>query len=357
MEQPFQQHDDLVTCSPSQGVRVWDSESLSVRTQLGRPGVAYEGFLPVSGGRELILWSRGGVEVWTGPSSYLELEWDGATKIGCALSEPASRESGPRLLAAWSMEGSIQLWDLAGPSRAWVPLRGHSDVIESCVFDSGRERLVSASRDGTLCRWNLDRLMANPPFRMDAGETDVEGPSIWREPDVLKGHEDWVIGVDYLDSGGFISWSLDKTLRIWPEAGSSESKVLRGHPDEISVCKVHRQGRSTLVASADRSGNVIVWGPLPQVEQEQVSLRLNSPVEALEFIDLDLLGPPMLVTGSRDGAVRLWELERGACLGSFLALGSIERLVIRRQTVFAADALGNLYSLAVSGSSFDEVLD
>jgi WD40 repeat protein len=67
-------------------------------------------------------------------------------------------------------------------------------------------RLLSWSRDKTLRLWS------------SAGE----------EQAVLRGHEGRVNGALALVDGRLLSWSWDKTLRLWSSAGE-EQAVLRGH--------------------------------------------------------------------------------------------------------------------------------
>ena len=90
-------------------------------------------------------------------------------------------------------------------------LRGHTDRVNGArVLSDGR--ILSWSDDKTLRLWRSD------------GAPDGEP---------LRGHDDRVVGAQELPAGRILSWSDDKTLRLWRPDGAPATKPLRGHTGRI----------------------------------------------------------------------------------------------------------------------------
>ncbi len=63
---------------------------------------------------------------------------------------------GQRLFSG-SADQTIGIWDV--PTRRLTRrLRGHLDEIYSLVFDAGRTNVITGCKDGTLARWDIDRV-------------------------------------------------------------------------------------------------------------------------------------------------------------------------------------------------------
>jgi WD40 repeat protein len=110
-------------------------------------------------------------------------------------------------------------------------LRGHEDSVSGALLLPNGAGFLSWSSDRTLRLWD------------SAGE----------ERAVLRGHEDSVSGALLLPNGaGFLSWSSDRTLRLWDSAGE-ERAVLRGHEDSVSSALLLPNGAGFLSWSSDRT--------------------------------------------------------------------------------------------------------
>jgi WD40 repeat protein len=59
---------------------------------------------------------------------------------------------------------------------------------------------------------------------------------------VLRGHEYGVYGALTLPDGRLLSWSGDKTLRLWSAEGAPLT-VLRGHQSEVKGARTLPDGR------------------------------------------------------------------------------------------------------------------
>jgi WD40 repeat protein len=100
------------------------------------------------------------------------------------------------------------------------------------LLPDGR-RALSWSNDRTLRLW------------------DLEGAA---EPRVLAGHEDSVNGALLLPDGRrALSWSDDGTLRLWDLDGAAEPRVLARHEDSVNGALLLPDGRRVLSWSGDRT--------------------------------------------------------------------------------------------------------
>ncbi|XP_015279596.1 PREDICTED: striatin-4 [Gekko japonicus] len=148
--------------------------------------------------------------------------------------------------------------------KTWNPkftLRSHYDGIRALVFHHAESALVTASEDGTLKLWNLQKTVA---AKKNAA-LDVEPVYAFR------GHRGPVLSVamgpnsEYCYSGG-----TDTRIRCWriPDLGmdpydgydpSILGKVLDGHAD--SVWGLAFSPSKNRLASCSADGTVRVWDP------------------------------------------------------------------------------------------------
>ena len=123
-------------------------------------------------------------------------------------------------------------------------LAGHEDEVEGALA-LGDGRLLSWSADRTLRLWEEDRT----PLA------------------VLRGHEGVVRGALALGDGRLLSWSRDRTLRLWGEDGAPLA-ALEGHADWVFGALALGDGR--LLSWGGRT--LRLWGadgaPIDALEQD-----------------------------------------------------------------------------------------
>jgi WD40 repeat protein len=107
-----------------------------------------------------------------------------------------------------------------GPLGAELTCYHDGEVYGALAFPGGR--FLSWSEDKTLRLWRSD------------GTPDG---------DPLRGHESGVTGAVVLLDGGFLSWSKDKTLRLWRSDGLPAAEPLRGHRNPIEGALLLPDGR------------------------------------------------------------------------------------------------------------------
>ena len=169
-------------------------------------------------------------------------------------------------------------------------MRGHEDSV------LGAKQL----KDGRFLTWSVDRT---------ARLWSAEGEPLA----VLEGHERLVNGAEQLADGRFLTWSGDGTARLWSAEGEPLG-VLSGHEGWVRGAEPLEDGRF-LTWSVDRTARL--WSaegePLAVLEGHERSVNGAEQLEDGRFL-----------TWSNDSTARLWSAE-----GEPLAvLEGHERLVI-----------------------------
>jgi hypothetical protein len=81
----------------------------------------------------------------------------------------------------------------------------------------------------------------------------------------LVGHHDIVSGCKFFPDGKqLLSWSHDRTLRLWDVARGCELLAWTAHTDRVTAADVSPDGQ--WLASAGRDGNIILWEAASQRE-------------------------------------------------------------------------------------------
>jgi WD40 repeat protein len=177
-----------------------------------------------------------------------------------------------RLLATWSYDGEVRVWDLAGLAKGEYPteplalLRGHDGAVLDAAFGEPGQ-LVTASADRTLRIWDLA-----------SGQARV----------VLEGHTGAVrccISMSGREGYLFYSGSDDRTMRQW-DASGRDVAVLDGSARAVNAC---------LVRVDDASSRIVVLG-------NQVRAAAAGAAETTEWITSGNPVDPVLgIAQSPDG--------------------------------------------------------
>lgn len=199
------------------------------------------------------------------------------------------------------LDNAARVYDLSGPQPTAMVLQGHSDAVTSASFSSNGRLVVTTSRDRTARVWDL----SSPKSAVR----------------VLERHTDWVERAEFSANGRWVmTASRDGTALLWdlPDPQSTPSVLGRasvtigpslGEKGEqektigYPVANLSKDGRQ-LVAASDDTNKAWVWdlsNPRPSARALDGSDR---PVRSAEFSD----DGRRVVTTSRDGSVRVWDL-------------------------------------------------
>ena len=137
---------------------------------------------------------------------------------------------GGRLLLAASDEARIRADDR---SRA-IALRGHRDAIQGAAVDPSGREFATASRDGSVRRWDV-----------------VTGAELGR-----LDHPEAVQDVAYSPDGRWLVTLAGAAVRLWRRDDPHVVHVLRGHTAEVLAADFSRDGARLVTASMDQSARV-----------------------------------------------------------------------------------------------------
>ncbi len=185
------------------------------------------------------------------------------------------------LMAAWSWDNAIQLWDLAKGRNAGR-LSGHRDGIIGVAIASGGERLASSSWDRTLRVWDL----AQPGHAATIATDPV------------------VISVVFSPDGRRLAWGdLDGRVFVAEAANPAAAESSTAHRGAVRSLVFSPDG--AILASGGMEGAVRLWRTEPLQLLGELRGHL-SPVTALAFSD----DGRVVAAGSEIGELRLFSVGR-----------------------------------------------
>ena len=200
---------------------------------------------------------------------------------------------GGKLLASAGADQKILLWDEAtGESRSSAP--DHVDDVRAISFTDDFNRFLTASNDTTIKLWDTDTLSCERSY---AGQHKSNVSSIV----VLPGSRRAVSGSD------------DTTLMLWDLKEHKHLQTARFHVGPVSCLALAPDGKT--IASGG-GGNQVLLCELeddPQVpEDEKLVLKHRLVGHVAEIRGL-CFSPDQkfVVSGGRDGTVRLWDAAEG----------------------------------------------
>ncbi|XP_077996822.1 telomerase protein component 1-like [Glandiceps talaboti] len=199
--------------------------------------------------------------------------------------------TGKNKLCSASWDGTLSLWDIKDGHRIEV-MKGHTRRVNSCCANTQGTYIVSASWDCVIKVWNaLNGSLV----------TDLRGDK--RPVNCVAFHP---------EGQKLVSGSWDATMKIWDIFHKRRIAVLRGHKTAIRDCAFSPSGRH--IASASLDGDVKLWSARTGTQVGSISGH-SLPINKLTFSP----SGEQLITVSDDHKVKVWSGHLGRttqCLGS-----------------------------------------
>jgi len=287
-------------------VTLWDIRSGRVRrlpTALPAADGLIESLAFSPDGRTIATGARGTLILWEARTGRILRSLKGHEGvILCMTFAPDGK-----LLASSGLDATIRLWD-PETGRPAASLQGHTGRIASIKFSPDGKSLASGSRDRTTRLWSIDTGATRAASFAHAGS------------EILTAGVGGVAGVAFSPDGALLAevrsgavslWSVAGMKRVGPplsqESGIERFGVRRG-------CRFSPDGK--LLATASRDGSVRLWNVQTR-RQARVISGNPSVVSTLGFT-----AGGMLVTSNGGGSTgaesshRFWEVATGRAMGA-----------------------------------------
>lgn len=182
------------------------------------------------------------------------------------------------LLVSASADGVIKIWDLQ-KLMAIGSLHGHELAVNSLAISPDGTKLVSASSDGTVKLWDL------------AKEAEIAK---------LHSYSGTLRAVAFSPNGRLVAVANEDNIDLWDVESRQRLAQFTGHAKLVEDVEFSRDSQLIISAGADET--VRFWDPAGKIELEFIS----SPDHCINVLSSSVDG--ILATGGKDGTIRLWDI-------------------------------------------------
>jgi len=305
-------------------IKVWDVETGSeIFTFSGhKGGVSYAAFSP--NGKHIVSTGKDGIiKIWDAASGDEVMKLTGQND----LFGPVSFNSDGKLLASGSAGNRIKVWDTITGAIVTI-LHGHDGPIDSVAFSPEDKYLVSGSDDCTVRIWDIatgeemTTLRGHAGFATSAvftpdGKKVISGSwdgtvKVWNvtvncELCRFQKHKEYVRSVAFNPDGKrLVSRSNDGKVKIWDVASAAEIITFSGGSNgNCRGSAVFSPDGKQMASLNDKMGIIVrdteTWAEVTTLggQEESVYCLAFSP------------NGQSIVSGSRYGKVKLWDVSKG----------------------------------------------
>ncbi|KAL5279844.1 TBL1XR1 family protein [Megaselia abdita] len=197
------------------------------------------------------------------------------------------------LLATGSYDGYARIWTTDGSLAS--TLGQHKGPIFALKWNKRGNYILSAGVDRTTIIWDASTGQCTQQFSF---------------------HDAPALDVDWQTNNSFASCSTDKQIHVCKLGVEKPIKSFHGHSNEVNAIKWDPQGQ--LLASCSDDMTLKIWS----MKQETCVHDLQAHNKEIYTIKWSPTGPGtqnpntklILASASFDSTVRLWDVERGACI-------------------------------------------
>ena len=218
-----------------------------------------------------------------------------------------------RVLASGSSDYTVRLWDVPGRKLRQV-LGKHSWVVTALAFSPDGKVLASGSGVVDL------RTMTS-----GKGELKLWNVALGKEQRSLVGHQGMVLALAFGPDGKQLaSGGLDRTARLWHVPSGKPLAILEGHTHRVRGVLFAAGGTRLITASEGEqgTGSIKLW----DLAAQQDLLTLHGHDDAVTCLVMPRAGN-LLISGSDDGTIKLWELPSGSAPAWVRSLARLNRLI------------------------------
>ncbi len=296
-------------------IKIWDPiTGQLVRSLIGRNsghsiGLSKDGTRLVSGSSGVSL------SLWNVSQSKAQRQIDLRRESRFVPDRVALSPDG-KLIAGGGRDNAIKLWD-AATGRELFTLTGHRKSVRHLVFSPDNKLLASGSQDADVKLWSV---------------------TTGQEVKTLTAHSGGVTAIAFsADGKKLVSGGQDRMMLIWDIAEGDSDVAYLGSQAWINAVALSSDAR--WLASGSEDGEVRIWevaSRSAQGEPQVINRPLykltghTGPVNSLTFN----AGGKLLVSGSSDGSMKLWDVAAGRELASLFSLDQQDWLVLTPDGLF-----------------------
>jgi WD40 repeat protein len=233
-------------------------------------------------------------------------------------------------ITSTAYDGSLCIWDLKTGTLAQKVVRPELTFMGTMYWRS--KHVVSWDLEGNLIPWDISsgkaisilkgacfgyyqRSMIRPFLLLRERGIAVTWPSTLEFWDLQSGkgvnafmeHTDAVVGANLLSDGRILTWSNDRTLKIWTQDGIVEA-TLRGHENYIN--NAFELDNGDIVSWSD-DATIRVWDALT-TQPKCVFAQHNNLI-----LDVWSVSTNVLLSQSGDGRCYVWDTVTGESCTAF----------------------------------------
>ena len=221
-----------------------------------------------------------------------------------------------------SEDKTIKLWDLSELPKRPTPIefQGHTDSVYD-IIQYTADSIVSVSRDKTIKKWKLNgKLIYSFPTNsinlclcqitdtyVAVGGTDniihLYDLSINEnitEIGELKGHNEQINCLEYINAETLASGSGDKTIKIWNYITKELVFIMEGHQLGVKCLKLLKDGR---LASGSFDNTFKIW------DLTRFTFDMTFDSDAGHIFCIQQLKDERLIIGTNDWCINIWDYK------------------------------------------------
>lgn len=182
-------------------------------------------------------------------------------------------------LASGSYDNTIKMWQVSDRKHLQTEEK-HTDKVKKIAFSPDGNWLASASDDATVMLWSVS----------EKGILEFDAS--------LRGHQDKVFALSFIDNKYLASGGVDNTVRLWDIESGETVRVLQGHSS--SITGMVSDGKNLFTSSTDMT--VKQWDTnLPN--QYLIDLKDKEP----RTVVIDSKGERLAI-GTEDGLLQIYSV-------------------------------------------------